>query len=193
MPSGLLAQVRFPEGSRILISILGLRVRSVLCCLWQWLWHFTNQDSEKPALVYLYSVLVHSLCTLLGIWPMGIRIVNPGGVLHRGRVNTRRRRKERNNLKAYKFAINRWFILNARPHTAAAKKRLLKRFRWEVFNHPPSSAWTWLPVIFISFLVWNCRRRTTFWHNELQTSVENWLKAQAVGFYDDGIRKLVPC
>ena len=25
---------------------------------------------------------------------------------------------------------------SVRPHTAAATKRLLKRFRWEVFDHP---------------------------------------------------------
>ena len=59
---------------------------------------------------------------------------------------------------------------------------------WSVW----SSTGAWLPVIFISFLVWNCRRRTKFWHNELQTSVKNWLKAQASGFYDEGIEKLVP-
>ena len=82
---------------------------------------------------------------------------------------------------------------NTRPHTAAATKRLLKRFRWEVFDHSPSSARTWLPVIFISFFVWNCHRKTTFWHNELQTSLENWLIAQAAGFYDEGIGKLVSC
>ena len=80
---------------------------------------------------------------------------------------------------------------NAWPNTAAATKRLLKHFRWEVFDHPPSSSRTWLPVIFISFVVWNGRRRTTFWHNELLTSVENWLKAQAAGFYDESIGKLV--
>ena len=43
-------------------------------------------------------------------------------------------------------------------HIPAATKRLLKRFRWEVFDHPPSSAWTSLPVFFISFLVWKHRR-----------------------------------
>ena len=80
---------------------------------------------------------------------------------------------------------------SARLHTAAATKRLLKRFRSEVFDHPPPSARTWLPVIFISFLLWNGRRKTTFWYNELQTSVENWLKAQAAGFIDEGIEKLV--
>ena len=56
-------------------------------------------------------------------------------------------------------------------------------------HHPPR---TWFSVIFISFLIWKGRRRTTFWHNELQTSVENWLKTQAAGFYDEGIGKLVP-
>ena len=35
-------------------------------------------------------------------------------------------------------------------------------------------------------------RRTIFWYNELQTSVENRLKAQAAGFYDKGNGKLVP-
>ena len=66
---------------------------------------------------------------------------------------------------------------NARPHTAAATI---------------SSARTWLPMIFISFLLWNGRRRTTFWHNELQTGIENWLKVHMAGVYDEGIGKLVP-
>ena len=39
---------------------------------------------------------------------------------------------------------------NARPHTAAATKRLLMRFRQEVFDHPLSSARTYLPVIFMT-------------------------------------------
>ena len=73
--------------------------------------------------------------------------------------------------------------------------QLQQRGSWSVYDgkclithhHPPR---TWFPVIFISFLVWNGRRRTTFWHNELQTDVENWLKAQATGFYDEGIGKL---
>ena len=67
-----------------------------------------------------------------------------------------------------------------------------KRFRWEVFDHLPSSARTWLPVIFISFLVCNGRRRSTFCHTELQTSVENWLNAEAAGFYDESIGMLAP-
>ena len=75
----------------------------------------------------------------------------------------------------------------------SCKKRLLKRFRWEVYDHPPSSARTWLPVIFISFLVRKGRRKTTFWQWAAdQRSVENWLKAQAAGFYEEGIGMLVP-
>ena len=72
------------------------------------------------------------------------------------------------------------------------QKRLLESFRWAVFDHPPSSARTWFPVIFIFFLVWNGRRSTTFWHNKLQNSVENWLKAQVAGFYGEYIEKFVP-
>ena len=72
-----------------------------------------------------------------------------------------------------------------------------KEASWSVFDgkclvthhHPPQ---TWLPVIFISFLVWNSRRRTTFWQSELEIGVENWLNVQAAGFYDEGIGKLAP-
>ena len=57
--------------------------------------------------------------------------------------------------------------------------QLQQRGSWSVFDgkclishHHPRG--TWLPVIVISFRIWNGRRRTTFWHDELQTSVENW-------------------
>ena len=39
---------------------------------------------------------------------------------------------------------------NARPHTAATTKSLLKHFRWEVFDYPPSSARTY--SLWFSFL-----------------------------------------
>ena len=71
-------------------------------------------------------------------------------------------------------------------------KETPEAFSMEVFDHPPSSAQTWLPVIFISFLVWIRRRRTSFLHKELQTRLENSLKAQAAGFYDESTGKLVP-
>ena len=75
--------------------------------------------------------------------------------------------------------------------------QLQQRGSWSVFDgkcliNTPSSARTWIPVIFMSFLVWNGRRRTTFRHIELQTNLENLLKALAAGFYDEGIGKFVP-
>ena len=48
------------------------------------------------------------------------------------------------------------------------------------------------PCVFHLITLWNGCRRTTFWHNELQTRLENWLKAQASGFYDESIGKFVP-
>ena len=74
--------------------------------------------------------------------------------------------------------------------------QLQQRGSWSVFDGKclitQSSARTCLPMIFISLLVWNGLRWTTIWHYELQTSAENWLQAQAAGFYDEGIVKLVP-
>ena len=68
---------------------------------------------------------------------------------------------------------------------SSCNKEAPEAFSMVSVSHPPSSARTSLPVFFMSFHVWNGSRMTTFWHNELQTSVENWLKAQAVGFYDE--------
>ncbi|KAJ4432832.1 hypothetical protein ANN_21471 [Periplaneta americana] len=73
---------------------------------------------------------------------------------------------------------------NARPHTAAATKRLLQRFRWEVFDHTPYSP-DLVPSDFHLFpRMKRCLGGQYFGtDNELQTSVENWLKSQAAGFY----------
>ena len=49
-----------------------------------------------------------------------------------------------------------------------------------------------IPCNFHVFPHMKCCRRTTFWYNELQTNEEKWLKAQAAGFYDEGIGKSVP-
>ena len=42
----------------------------------------------------------------------------------------------------------------------SCNKEAPEAFRWEVFDHPPS----WLTEFFISFLLWNGRSRTAFWH-----------------------------
>ena len=79
---------------------------------------------------------------------------------------------------------------NARPHTAAATKRLLQRFRWKVFDHLTQ------PVLGSLIFIFPRMKRRLGQHfvtdNELQTSVENWLKAEEAGFYEEGIGKLVP-
>ena len=57
-------RVRFPAGSGILISVLGLGVCplcSVLCCLRGGLDIVLTTHSRRPALVYLSSVLVQRL------------------------------------------------------------------------------------------------------------------------------------
>ena len=67
-------------------------------------------------------------------------------------------------------------------------KEATKAFSMGCISSTPSSPQIWLRVVFISFFVWNGRSRTTFWHNELKISIENyWLKAQAAGFYDENI------
>ena len=64
LPSNLVARVRFPAGSGILILILGLGVCplcSVLCCLGGGPDIVLTTHSGRPALVYLPSVLVQRL------------------------------------------------------------------------------------------------------------------------------------
>lgn len=82
---------------------------------------------------------------------------------------------------------------NARPHTAAVTKKLLQRFRWEVFDHPPYSP-DLAPSDFHLFA--HMKRWLGGQHFgtdiELQTSVQTWLKTQAATFYNEGIGKLVP-
>ncbi|GBN10241.1 Histone-lysine N-methyltransferase SETMAR [Araneus ventricosus] len=80
---------------------------------------------------------------------------------------------------------------NARPHTAVATTILLQRFGWEVFDHPPYSP-DLAPSDFHLFA--HMKRwlggQNFATDNELQTSVQNWLKTQAAAFYDEGIGKL---
>ncbi|GBM96265.1 hypothetical protein AVEN_134449-1 [Araneus ventricosus] len=69
---------------------------------------------------------------------------------------------------------------------------LLQRFGWEVFYHPPYSP-DLAPSDFHLFA--HMKRwlgGQIFTTDELQTSVQNWLKTQATAFYDEGIGKLVP-
>ena len=78
----------------------------------------------------------------------------------------------------------------ARPHTAAAKKRLLQRVKCILSPYNSDVA----PCDFELFpRMKGCLAGQHYGTDiELQTSVENWLKAQVGGFYEEVIGKLVP-
>ncbi|GBM26690.1 Histone-lysine N-methyltransferase SETMAR [Araneus ventricosus] len=77
---------------------------------------------------------------------------------------------------------------NARPHTVVATTILLQSFGWEVFDHPPYTPD--LPPsdfdLFAHMKRW-LGGQTFATDNEVQNSVQNWLKTQAATFYDEGI------
>ena len=79
LPSNTTARVRFPAGSEILISILGVCVCFV-CVLSSSPNIVLTTHSERPVLVYLSSVLVQRLLLPpTGIWPTNIWLVSPWG------------------------------------------------------------------------------------------------------------------
>ncbi|GBM42469.1 hypothetical protein AVEN_79993-1 [Araneus ventricosus] len=82
---------------------------------------------------------------------------------------------------------------NARPHNAVATTILLQSSGLEVSDHPPYSP-DLDPSDFHLFAhMKRCLGRQNFaTDNELQTSVQNWLKTQAVAFNDEVIGKLLP-
>ena len=81
---------------------------------------------------------------------------------------------------------------NARPHTAARTNALIKRFNWEIFDHPPYSP-DLAPSdyhLFSKMKVWLATQR--FHSNEeLMDGVNNWLHTLAAPFFDEGLQKLV--
>ena len=75
------ARVRFPPDSEILICILGLGVSFVFCLVLSLTIALNCADHtfREAPVVYLSSVLVHSLLLLLqGFSPTGIWVVSPG-------------------------------------------------------------------------------------------------------------------
>ena len=81
---------------------------------------------------------------------------------------------------------------NARPHTAARTKALIKIFNWEIFDQPPYSP-DLAPSdyhLFTKMKVWLATQR---FHTdeELMDGVNNWLHNLAVSFFDERLQKLV--
>ena len=78
------------------------------------------------------------------------------------------------------------------PHTANRTRERLDHFGLEVFDHPPYSP-NLAPSDYHLFPNMKTWLSTQFFDDaaELQAGVNEWLKSQAVTFYDDGINKLV--
>ena len=81
---------------------------------------------------------------------------------------------------------------NARPHTAALTKALIKLFNWEIFDHPPSSP-DLAPSdyhLFTKMKVWLATQRFHT-NEERMDGVNKWLHILAAPFFDEGLQKLV--
>jgi histone-lysine N-methyltransferase SETMAR len=78
---------------------------------------------------------------------------------------------------------------NVRPHTAARTSDLIKRFNWEIFDHPPYSPDLALSDyhLFIKMKVWLATQRFHT-NEELTDGVNIWLHDSAP-FFDEGLTK----
>jgi len=82
---------------------------------------------------------------------------------------------------------------NARPHSAHNTTALLKKFKWDIIDHPPYSP-DLAPSAFHLFL--HLKKYLTGKKfddgDEVQEEAMTWFKGQAADFYDSGLQKLVP-
>jgi histone-lysine N-methyltransferase SETMAR len=81
---------------------------------------------------------------------------------------------------------------NAHPHTAARTNALIKRFNWEIFDHPSYSL-DLAPSdyhLFSKMKVWLANQHFHC-NEELMDGDKNWLHNLAAPFFDEGLQKLV--
>ncbi|GBL72997.1 Histone-lysine N-methyltransferase SETMAR [Araneus ventricosus] len=80
----------------------------------------------------------------------------------------------------------------ARPHTAVRTGEVLRKFKWDVFQHPPYSPHM-APSDFHLFTAMKKWLGEQYFSDdeELKNAVTHWLKSQAAAFYAEGIGKLV--
>ncbi|GBN87365.1 Histone-lysine N-methyltransferase SETMAR [Araneus ventricosus] len=81
---------------------------------------------------------------------------------------------------------------NARPNTAVKTREVLRKFKWDVFQHPPYSP-DLAPSdfhLFTAMKKWLGGQHFAD-DEELKNTVTHWLKSQAAAFYAEGIGKLV--
>jgi len=82
---------------------------------------------------------------------------------------------------------------HARPHSAHVTTALLKKFKWDILDHPPYSP-DIAPSDFHLFLRLKKHLAGKKFDDddEVQKEVMTWFKGQAADFYNSGIQKLVP-
>ncbi|GFX41140.1 mariner Mos1 transposase [Trichonephila clavipes] len=81
---------------------------------------------------------------------------------------------------------------NAPPHTAVRTREVLRKFKWDVFKHPPYSP-NLAPSdyhLFTTMKKWLGGKHFAD-DEELKNAVTHWFKSQAPTFYAEGIGKLV--
>ncbi|GFV05780.1 histone-lysine N-methyltransferase SETMAR [Trichonephila clavipes] len=81
---------------------------------------------------------------------------------------------------------------NARPHTAVRSREVLRKFKWDVFQHPPYSP-DLAPSdyhLFTAMKKWLGGKHFAD-DEELKNAVTHWFKSQEAAFYAEGIGKLV--
>jgi transposase len=82
---------------------------------------------------------------------------------------------------------------DARQHTAARTRALLKHFSWELFDYPPYSPDLTPNYYHLFTYLKNWLESQHLNSNEdLMKGVKTWLSSQAADLFDTGIRKLIP-
>jgi transposase len=82
---------------------------------------------------------------------------------------------------------------NARSHTAARTRPLLRHFNWELFDHPPYNPDLAASDYNLFAYLKNWLGTQRFNNNEeLMEGVKTWLSSHAAHFFDSGTQKLIP-
>ncbi|GBN96891.1 Histone-lysine N-methyltransferase SETMAR [Araneus ventricosus] len=82
--------------------------------------------------------------------------------------------------------------VNARPHTAVRTGEVSRKFKWDVFQHPPYSS----DLVPSDFHLFTAMKKWLGGQHfaddeELKNAVTHWLTSQAAAFYAEGIGKTV--
>jgi hypothetical protein len=77
---------------------------------------------------------------------------------------------------------------NVRPHTTARTNPLIKRFNWEIFDHPPYNL-DLAPSDYHLFtkMVWLATQHSHT-NEELTDGINNWLHTVAAPLFDEGLQ-----